>query len=144
MAEPDLKTALAYTEGNAPFNMTEVRKTLTDRTAACFTHGLHVAFGLVDRHAFEQRLRAQLESQNFGIEDPAWYALRHTIYAHGCRIMLADGDYASTFAKARSQSRRYFENALSVFSQLVFMPNGIDSVHTLVMMVRLIVCVISS
>ncbi|EXJ76280.1 uncharacterized protein A1O5_00788 [Cladophialophora psammophila CBS 110553] len=104
-------------------------------TTAFFEQGLDAIFGHIHRPAFEQRLRAQFEGKAPGPDqDPAWYALRHTVYASGCRITLSLGVYPSAFIEARTQAWRYFENALSMHTDLIYGRSGVTAIQALLVM----------
>ncbi|OQU99364.1 Fungal specific transcription factor domain-containing protein [Cladophialophora immunda] len=105
-------------------------------TTAFFEQGLDAIFGCIHRPAFEQKLRAQFESKqpSGSGQDAAWYALRNTIYAAGCRITLSEGAYPSAFLEARTQAWRYFENALSVHTDLIYGRSGITAIQALLVM----------
>ncbi|OAG35273.1 hypothetical protein AYO21_10544 [Fonsecaea monophora] len=105
-------------------------------TTAFFDQGLDAIFGCIHRQAFEQKLRAQFESKlpSGPAQDAAWYALRNTVYAAGCRITLSEGAYPSAFFEARTQAWRYFENALSVHTDLIYGRSGITAIQALLSM----------
>lgn len=73
--------------------------------------------------------------QSAGPEDTAWYALRNTIYAAGCRVQLSELEYLSPLAKAQESSWRYFENALSVLPDLLYPWTDPMAIHALLLMV---------
>lgn len=103
---------------------------------AYFERSPEAAFGVVDRSLFESRLREQMEArQPAGPEDTAWYALRNTIYAAGCRVQLSELEYLSPLAKAQESSWRYFENALSVLPDLLYPWTDAMAIHALLLMV---------
>jgi hypothetical protein len=92
---------------------------------------------IVDRAAFQSRLRAQFErpGQAANEDDAAWYALRNVIYAFGCRFELGKASYSSTFIKAQVGGWAFFENAMSRHTELTFCRSGIMAVQALVAMV---------
>jgi hypothetical protein len=61
--------------------------------------------------------------------------LRNTIYAIGLRAAESMSGQSSTFSKARSRSWPYFENALSVQTELVYAKSGVTEIQTLALMV---------
>lgn len=65
-------------------------------------------------------------------DDASWYALRNIIFASGCRHEMST---RSTLLESSRASWPYFENALSVHTELVFMPSSIIGVQALVLMV---------
>jgi hypothetical protein len=98
------------------------------------------AFDIVNRPSFEARLQAHFErggEQVFNGEDAAWYALRNTVYAFGCRFELGKASYSTTFKEAQVGGWAYFENAMSRHTELIFCRSGIMAVQALVVMVRL-------
>jgi hypothetical protein len=105
---------------------------------AYFDESLERVFGGVDRHAFESRLMAQFETEDFrAAGDCAWYALKNTIYASGCRVKAAKSPSPPASKQARQRAYSYFENALSVHTELTYARNGIAAVQALLIMVRL-------
>ena len=90
-------------------------------------------FGLVYRPAFEERLHRHFEETI--PDDPAWYAIRYVVYASGCRILLSK-DPSTTFMETQQQAWKYFENALSVHTELLCTPPGLPAVQALTLMVR--------
>lgn len=65
-------------------------------------------------------------------EEPGWYALRNVVYATGWRIMASK---SQTFADASEASWGFFENALSVHTEMLYLRSSILSVQALVLMV---------
>jgi hypothetical protein len=92
--------------------------------------------GIVCRMSFEARLRAHYQQiPNPSTEDdPAWYALRNAIFATGCRSSLAK-ESCGGFRVAHRQSWKYFQNALSVYTELHFTKTGLMAVQALTVMV---------
>ena len=86
------------------------------------------------RPEFESALRAHLRGELVAGDDPAWYALRHTVYASGCRVYHSESNSLS-FTEVQNEAWRYFENALSVLVQLLLTPSGLLSVRALAAMV---------
>jgi hypothetical protein len=94
----------------------------------------YAAFGVVHRPTFEARLRSQFAQDAEFEDDVSWFALRNTVYASGCRVMLSK--HASmTFLEAQAQAWLYFENALSVHTDLLYTPTGLAAVQALALMV---------
>jgi hypothetical protein len=102
---------------------------------AYFEHSFDVVLGVVDRPAFESRLHSHLESKTTSHDDPAWYALRHTVYASGCRIVLSKLSPSTPFAEAQERAWQFFENALSVHTELLYCTTGLLAVQALAAMV---------
>ncbi|RHZ55182.1 hypothetical protein CDV55_102162 [Aspergillus turcosus] len=113
VSEPDVETARRYTQ-------------------AYFEERLDRAFAVVDRSAFQGRLDADFEDGGESDqEDPAWYALRNVVYAYGCRIDLSR---RNSSVQAQSQAWKYFENALSVHVNLLYIRTDITAVQALAAM----------
>ena len=70
-------------------------------------------------------------------DDASWFALRNTVYASGCRIVLSK-QASVTFSEAQSQAWLYFENALSVHTELLYTPTGLTAVQALALMVSIL------
>jgi hypothetical protein len=110
----------------------------TDLTCiAYFEHSFDAVLGVVDRPAFESRLHSHLEPKTTSHDDPAWYALRYTVYASGCRIVLSKLSPSTRFAEAQDRAWQFFENALSVHTELLYCTTGLLAVQALAAMVRL-------
>lgn len=65
-------------------------------------------------------------------DEPAWYALRNIIYATGSRIHLSK---TSTFRAASQVSWEWFENALSVHTEILYFKTSLLGVQALTLMV---------
>ena len=89
---------------------------------------------MIYRPDFEARLRAHFGTNSPSEDGAAWYALRNTVYAAGLRILLFESKQTK-YAEAQSKAWRFFENALSVFVELVFAPSGIPAVQAMAAMV---------
>ncbi|KIW05994.1 uncharacterized protein PV09_03177 [Verruconis gallopava] len=92
--------------------------------------------GIICRNSFESRLHSHLQqtSQMSSPEsDAAWYALRFAVFAIGCRATLAK-DSALGFRAAHEQSWKYFQNALSMYTELHFSRTGLMAVQALTIM----------
>lgn len=92
---------------------------------------------MLDQDELEQRLRLHFENdmQQSPSIDKAWYALRNTVYALGCRVALSLESGPAGYAESRSQSWRYFENALAVATDLMYGRAEVTSVRALILMV---------
>lgn len=112
--EPDIRTAWQY-------------------CTAYFEESYDAVFGVISRPAFEARLRSHFQHHVSAEEDTSWYALRNTVYASGCRIVLSK-EHSVTFSAAQAQSWQYFENALSVLTDLQFSSTGLSAVQALIVM----------
>lgn len=90
--------------------------------------------GVVYRPDFEDRLRAHFDQGGASsTDDVAWYALRNTVYASGCRqLLLKNGTV--TYAEAQRQASRLFENAVLVHTDLIYGPSGLEAARAIVAM----------
>jgi len=104
---------------------------------AYFEDSANAIFGMLIRSTFEVRLRKHFRhTQNHSsqMEDPAWFALRNTVYAIGCRCLLANST-TLTFEQAEGKAWQLFCNALSVFGELIFSHSGLTAIQALATMV---------
>ena len=108
-------------------------KTIWQYCTAYFEDSYEALFSVVHRPTFEARLRSHFEHYVSAEDDPSWYALRNTVCATGCRIVLAR-NHSATFSDAQLQAWQYFENALSVLMELQFTPTGLSAVQALTAM----------
>jgi hypothetical protein len=93
----------------------------------------------VGRASFEARLRENFRDGAKLEADPAWYALRNIIYAYGCRIVSSKDSHQRTFAESRAQAWRYFNNALSVHTDLIYKQTDLSAIQALLVMVLVLV-----
>lgn len=128
--EPEPETAWVYVTGESEL-LRCVR--YIHALLAYFEASLDTVFGVVKRHKFESRLRAFHSGPSK--DDQAWYALRNTVYAYGCKITLAGQLHAGAFSQAQDRAWKYFENALSVHTELIYMHSDIDAIEALMAMV---------
>lgn len=103
-----------------------------DTSLAYFAEAQEVAFGVINRSWFEARLRAHYKDTN-PVEDAAWYALRNVVFAYGHRFVFPD---QTSFGKFEDTSWSWFENALSVHTELIFTRTSLIGVQALTIMVR--------
>lgn len=73
-------------------------------------------------------------------EDWAWYALRNVIFAFGCRIRQYKKESRATWHEAQDKSWQYFENAMSVHTEILYSSSESCGVEALLMMVTLDTC----
>jgi hypothetical protein len=96
-------------------------------------------FGIVYRPTFENALRTHFRKDGHNSDndpDPGWYALRNTVYAAGCRIIeMRNAGKGSRTNIMSNQSWKYFSNALSVHSDLLYYRTSLMAVQALAMMV---------
>lgn len=76
-------------------------------------------------------MRIRNQSNNLE-DDPAWYALRNAVYASGCRILV---NRSMGFQAAQEQAWPFFENALSVQSQVLYWQTTVIGVQAFAVMV---------
>ncbi|KAH7126494.1 fungal-specific transcription factor domain-containing protein [Dactylonectria estremocensis] len=113
--EPDKETALKWTK-------------------AYFDSCLDSVFETTDRHEFERRLDVHFKGDANSTSNKSWYALRNIIYASGCRYSLSEASSPTAFTESRAQSWKYFENALSVHTDLLYVHTDLTSIQALVIM----------
>lgn len=108
-------------------------------TDAYFEHDPDAFYGIIFRPTFEHLLRSFKKGLMSGPEnDVAWYALRNIVYAAGCRMLsVTSSSGCTTSCSELSQSWRYFLNALSVHTELVYCRTSLMAVQALTAMVRL-------
>ncbi|EXJ68312.1 uncharacterized protein A1O5_08927 [Cladophialophora psammophila CBS 110553] len=99
-------------------------------TRAYFDEANEAVFGIVHRPWLESKLQAHLANPS-GDDDPVWYALRNAIFATGCRIVLSRTE---SFSKAKREAWRYFQNALSMNVQLLYLRTSLMSVQAMTIM----------
>jgi hypothetical protein len=88
--------------------------------------------GLVQRGHFES---VRASSDRMTSSDPGWYALRNTVYAIGSRLALISEPLPASYLAARDTSWGYFENALSVHTELLYVRSDSTAVEALLLMV---------
>lgn len=86
--------------------------------------------------AFMDRLELHYRQHQSVENDLNWYALRNTVFAIGSRLGIASFRLAQTLSAAQAQSWAYFENALSVYVNLICMALHPATTETLLLMVR--------
>jgi hypothetical protein len=134
VCEPSKMVAWTYVTGKA-FHAFERDSDLIHVSQAYFEDNYDAIFGIVHRPTFEARLRDHFDqAESVQHEDPSWFALRHAVYAAGCRCVLAK-DPSVSFVDAEAQSWQLFENTLSVFTDLIFGHSGLTAVQALTVMV---------
>ncbi|KAI5460730.1 fungal-specific transcription factor domain-containing protein [Mariannaea sp. PMI_226] len=100
---------------------------------AYFEHCHDSVFGVVYRPQFENHLRRHYHGSGTQDDDAALYAMRNAVYAVGCRAGAAM-NAAEDVMEVRRKSLQYFFNALSVYTNLIFMPTGLSAVQALIVM----------
>ncbi|KAH6962536.1 fungal-specific transcription factor domain-containing protein [Ilyonectria sp. MPI-CAGE-AT-0026] len=91
-------------------------------------------FRVINRPVFEARLRGTFNKDETSVDDPAWYALRNTVYAAGKRQLLNNNPAQLSFSHIQSQCWPYFENAMTVYSEILFSRVEILGVQALIAM----------
>jgi hypothetical protein len=101
---------------------------------AYFEDNPDAVFGIICRPSFEARLRAHFKQGAISTadHDPAWYALRNIVYATGCRSLLSKQHSGGFHA---TQSWQFFQNALTVHTELLYSRTGLMAVQALAAMV---------
>lgn len=133
--EPDEETAWKYCEGTDSVIYQLLEPGLTHVSAAFFEDSPASALGVVYRPEFEGALRAHLQGDLTLSTDSGWYALRKTVYACGCRIYKSKHT-STSFPDIQTEAWKYFQCAMSVFTELLFTPTGLLAVRALCAMVR--------
>ena len=91
---------------------------------------------MLDRPEFEMRLQSYFRNDDPFKDDLAWYALRNAVYAAGCQIESSRVQSAASH-DTQAQAWQFFENALSVHTELLYAPSNITAIQALAIMVRL-------
>ncbi|KAF2658702.1 hypothetical protein K491DRAFT_253954 [Lophiostoma macrostomum CBS 122681] len=97
---------------------------------AYFEECIGGTFYIIDRQNFEARLQRQ-NATSPPDDDPSWYALRNVVYASGCRHVTFK---SQLWTEAQKRAQCYFENALSVETDLLHGTPRIMSVQALLAM----------
>lgn len=103
---------------------------------AFFEDSQNIFFGLPDRPEFEARLISHWEYNTVSQQDLAWYALRNAIFAVGCQIELRKAK-PTGLANTNTQAWQFFENAMSVHTELLYAPSNTTAIQALIIMVWL-------
>ncbi|KAF7941637.1 uncharacterized protein EAE97_006474 [Botrytis byssoidea] len=90
--------------------------------------------GLVSKEHFEARLRYHFAQKDMADDDPAWYALRNTVYASCYRLGSSNMPYSNMSGEIQGQAWRYFEKALDVHTELLYGSTGLMAVQALTAM----------
>ena len=103
---------------------------------AYFERSVDSLFEVIHRPEFEHHLRSHLSNRLYD-DDPAWLALRNTVYASGCRLYRSQ-NHSDSFVSIQQEAWHFFSNALSVHSDLLLRSPSIRAVRALLAMVRLV------
>lgn len=106
-------------------------------TAAYFEETPISTFYLIGRQSFEARLIRHIENPSASQEDSVWFAIRNIVYASGCRALMSK---THSWRESQSKSGQYFENALSVETDLIHGAYGISAIRALLAMVSVKKC----
>ncbi|KAJ6110206.1 hypothetical protein N7486_002441 [Penicillium sp. IBT 16267x] len=91
-------------------------------------------FGVVHRPSFESQLRTHFQQRNTSEREcPSWYALRNIVYALGCRSAALQ-DWGAGSLLPPVEASNYFENAFSVYADLLYTPAEFASVQALTLL----------
>ncbi|KAK5046474.1 hypothetical protein LTR84_008277 [Exophiala bonariae] len=102
----------------------EVAWKYSDGIKAFFEDSLASTHGVVYRPEFESALRAHLQGDTTLCADPAWYALRKTVYASGCRIYKSKHTTAS-FAEIQTEAWSLL--AVRALTTMTFFSEGLGN-----------------
>jgi hypothetical protein len=136
--ELDVERAWKYTNGLSCLLLINSAMKIVDEErekTAYFERSHDRIFGVVYRPDFEARLRRHFQNGCPIDENAAWYALRNAVYAEGCRSA-GSKESGQDFSQVQAEAARYFENAVSVLTELLFTPSGLMVVQAVVVMVR--------
>lgn len=100
-------------------------------TKAFFEETPEAALGIVRRSCFESRLRSFYKSSQ-GDDNFSWCAMRNIIFAYGCRVVLSK---TASYSEAQQESWSYFENALSVHTEILCFRTSVMGAQALTLMV---------
>ena len=90
---------------------------------------------VIHRSSFEARHNAHLDSGDSTETDVAWYALRNIVYAFGARVATNRDSPTNGWVEAQLHGWKYFQNAFSVHSDLVYSWSSVPAVQALFCMV---------
>jgi hypothetical protein len=102
---------------------------------AYFEESFEAAYGFVDRSEFFTYLSAHFRNDENIKNDPAWHALRNTVYASGCRLVLSKNE-TSHYSEIQKEAWGYFQNAMSAHTELLFTFTSMMAVRALIAMVN--------
>ncbi|KAJ9612953.1 hypothetical protein H2200_002894 [Cladophialophora chaetospira] len=100
---------------------------------AYFDDSIGAFYGVIYRPEFEKELQAYYQGGSTLGDDPAWTAIRKTVYAVGCRTYLSKNS-GKSFREIRELSWSYFQDALLVLLELLFTPTDLLAVRALLAM----------
>jgi hypothetical protein len=106
---------------------------LTELTIAFYENCWEADLGILERTDLEAHLQAHFDNR-VSRKDPAWFALRHIVFAAGYRSILATRP-AISYAVAQAKAGYYFNNALSMLTRLILPPSSLMAVRALTLMV---------
>ncbi|KEF55737.1 uncharacterized protein A1O9_08487 [Exophiala aquamarina CBS 119918] len=99
-------------------------------TKAFFEETPEAALGIVQRSCFESRLRSFYKSSK-NEDNFSWFAMRNIIFAYGCRVVSSK---TASYSEAQQESWSYFENALSVHTEILCFRTSVMGAQALTLM----------
>ena len=113
-------------------------QTAWEFTRLYFDEDPDARFGVIPRSNFENMLQAHYSRDDSveALNDLGWYALRNLIFAAGSRLLLVKRSAkCSKESFLSSQSWRYFLNALSIHTDMMFCRTNLMAIQALTAMV---------
>lgn len=133
--EPEPETAWRYAMGRPHwYSSSPDAHDWLKQPLAYFDNAVDSALGIVHRPWFESKLKVHFTNANNDDEDHGWYALRNTIYASGCRIELSR---YKNIQETNQEAWKWFANALSVHTEILYFQSTMVGVQALTLMVTL-------
>jgi hypothetical protein len=108
---------------------------LTFSIAAYFDESVEATYQTNDRSDFEARLVRHYTGSAHK-DDPGWYALRNVVLASGRRITTFK---SFSWTEAQTKAKGWFDNALSVETELLHGTPGLIAIQALLIMVCIVV-----
>lgn len=90
----------------------------------------------MDEAQFKEKLEQHFAG-NAKSDEAEWYALRNAVYASGCKVHMVQSSPTNSFESSQNSSWRYFENAMSVHTELIYMRSGLMAIQALMTMVSI-------
>ena len=126
-------TASLYIDGKRFVSFEPIIRRSNTSSTAFYQNCWEADLGIIDRTDVEAQVKAYYQ-KNESKDDPALFALSNIVFAAGYRSLLAK-DPTESFSTAQTKAGRYFKNALSVFTRLLFPPSSLTAVRALTLMV---------
>lgn len=102
---------------------------------AYFDRSFEHSIGLVQKGVLEGQILTLGANRVDMSEDPATYAVRNAVYAIGSRYDGCADEDPAHYAATQATSWSYLENAMSVFTELLFLRSKTLAVEALLLMV---------